>query len=194
MNRAIASLLILGVCSAGCAARERFNNACEWTHDPASPGVAQHAVGQRRLIEDVTVAEEIAIRYADVRKGDDPDTSKGQLRTRERDKSVWRCSSPRSRSIITLRNRRFEISSDGVNRPWTSRSGWRSPLVRRTLVRPRRDPSSSHHTHELSSRAVALAAPPRGAFSGWYSHLLVDVVAQSAGTSNASAQGAISQP
>ena len=69
MNRAIASLLILGVCSAGCAARERFNNDCEWTHDPASPGVAQPAVRQRHLIEDVTVAEEIAIRYADVRKG-----------------------------------------------------------------------------------------------------------------------------
>jgi hypothetical protein len=68
VNGAIASLLVLGACSAGCVARERLNSDCEW-NDLVSPRITQHAAGQRHLIEDVTVAEEIAIRYADVRKG-----------------------------------------------------------------------------------------------------------------------------
>ena len=69
MKRAIASLLFLLVCSAGCVGRERLNEDCAWTHDSEGPLDAQESAGQRHLIEDVTVAEEIAIRYADVRKG-----------------------------------------------------------------------------------------------------------------------------
>src|SRR5262249_48410081 len=63
-----AALFLLGLYGPACAIDPgRVNTACEWAHDAAAP--LDTARDERHLIADVTVAEELAIRYADATRG-----------------------------------------------------------------------------------------------------------------------------
>jgi hypothetical protein len=56
--------------SAGCViATERVNNDCGWMSDPPRALTEASAVDRRHLATDTTVAEELAIRYADTHRG-----------------------------------------------------------------------------------------------------------------------------
>jgi hypothetical protein len=50
-------------------ARDRLNADCRWTGDPARPLDLHDRDDDRHLLGDVTLAEELAIRAADVRRG-----------------------------------------------------------------------------------------------------------------------------
>jgi hypothetical protein len=69
MRRLLSPWLLLLACLSGCIGRERLNGTCEWTHDPTFPVDLQYRAHQQHLIDDVQAAEELAIRYADARRG-----------------------------------------------------------------------------------------------------------------------------
>lgn len=65
---AVGSLATWAVCP-GCIDRSRINNGCEWTGDlgfPLDQGTSAH---RAHLVADAHVAEELAIRFADVEHG-----------------------------------------------------------------------------------------------------------------------------
>ena len=68
MLRSLACLAVL-LCSAGCVTRDRLNAECRWTGDVARPLDLHDRSDDRHLLDDVTLAEELAIRAADVRRG-----------------------------------------------------------------------------------------------------------------------------
>jgi hypothetical protein len=53
----------------GCVDRTRINSACEWTGDTAFPIDPRNAAHQKHLVSDAHIAEELAIRHADVEFG-----------------------------------------------------------------------------------------------------------------------------
>lgn len=53
----------------GCIDRGRINSACDWTGDTAFPVDASNAAHQKHLVSDAHIAEELAIRHADVEFG-----------------------------------------------------------------------------------------------------------------------------
>lgn len=53
----------------GCIDRGRINDACEWTGDTAFPVDASNAPHRKHLVSDAHIAEELAIRHADVEFG-----------------------------------------------------------------------------------------------------------------------------
>jgi hypothetical protein len=53
----------------GCIDRTRINSACEWTGDTAFPIELRNAAHQEHLVGDAQIAEELAIRHADVEFG-----------------------------------------------------------------------------------------------------------------------------
>ena len=53
----------------GCIDRSRINGACEWTGDTAFPIDPRNAAHQQHLVGDAHLAEELAIRHADVEFG-----------------------------------------------------------------------------------------------------------------------------
>ena len=53
----------------GCIDRSRVNSACKWTGDTAFPIDPQNAASQKHLVGDAHLAEELAIRHADVEFG-----------------------------------------------------------------------------------------------------------------------------
>jgi hypothetical protein len=61
--------LALLLCLPGCVARDRLNADCRWSGDAARPLDLNDRRDDRHLIDDVTLAEELAIRAADVRRG-----------------------------------------------------------------------------------------------------------------------------
>jgi hypothetical protein len=64
-------LLCVGLvlCSAGCVARNRLNASCQWIGDDVYTLNLQDHGDDRHLVDDVMLAEELAIRAADVRRG-----------------------------------------------------------------------------------------------------------------------------
>ena len=83
-----AGLALLLVSTCGCViAADRVNTNCAWTNDAARPLDPGRAADQRHLLDDVTVAEELAIRHADAARGFRSGRYAGQdeyVRTRER--------------------------------------------------------------------------------------------------------------
>jgi len=67
-RRLLAPLLLMAMLGA-CAPRERLNANCEWTNDPPQRLDPGTRAGDRHLISDATIAEELAIRYADRLRG-----------------------------------------------------------------------------------------------------------------------------
>jgi hypothetical protein len=57
------------LCLPSCVARDRLNSDCRWTGDAARPLNLNDRADDRHLLDDVTLAEELAIRAADVRRG-----------------------------------------------------------------------------------------------------------------------------
>lgn len=53
----------------GCIDRNRINSACHWTGDNAFPIDLSNAAHQKHLVGDAHIAEELAIRHADVEFG-----------------------------------------------------------------------------------------------------------------------------
>lgn len=53
----------------GCIDPSRVNSGCEWTGDTAFPIDPQNAAHQKHLVSDAHIAEELAIRHADVESG-----------------------------------------------------------------------------------------------------------------------------
>jgi hypothetical protein len=53
----------------GCIDRSRINSACEWIGDTAFSIDARNAAHQKHLVSDAHIAEELAIRHADVEFG-----------------------------------------------------------------------------------------------------------------------------
>jgi hypothetical protein len=70
-QRALRPLLVvlLVACLPGCFARQRINTNCEWTHDVVVPLNLQNTAAQRHLDNDAQLAEELALRHADVTLG-----------------------------------------------------------------------------------------------------------------------------
>src|ERR1700730_8220968 len=66
MKRLFTPLLLLVVLS-GCAGR--LNPNCDWTNDPALPLDLRKPADERHLTTDAMIAEELAIRFADTRRG-----------------------------------------------------------------------------------------------------------------------------
>ena len=62
MTRTVGFVVLAGRCVSGCFDAARLNDRCEWTHDPAG------AADEAHLTDDATVAEELAIRFADARR------------------------------------------------------------------------------------------------------------------------------
>jgi len=62
-------IVLVLACLPGCFARERINTNCEWTHDGVFPLNLQRATDQRHLDNDAQLAEELALRHADVTAG-----------------------------------------------------------------------------------------------------------------------------
>jgi hypothetical protein len=65
MARSSILVVAVSVCMAGCLDRTRVNTECRWSADDARPLDVQQWPQQRHLYEDVAIAEELAIRYAD---------------------------------------------------------------------------------------------------------------------------------
>jgi len=64
------SLSLLFVCLAGCVHRERANLTCDWPQEPIFRSLdLRNASDRRHLRNDVAIAEDLAIRYADLRRG-----------------------------------------------------------------------------------------------------------------------------
>jgi hypothetical protein len=65
--RALGTVLCLAAClwSVGCLPRERLNSSCRWTPDSGALPPPGDPARRGHLIEDVRVAEELGIRYAD---------------------------------------------------------------------------------------------------------------------------------
>ncbi len=58
-------VIAAGLASAACLPRERLNASCKWTGDSAVLRPPGDATRRKHLTEDVRVAEELGIRYAD---------------------------------------------------------------------------------------------------------------------------------
>jgi hypothetical protein len=61
--------LALLLCLPGCVARDRLNSDCRWTGDTVRLLDLHDRGDENHLLGDVTLAEELAIRAADVRRG-----------------------------------------------------------------------------------------------------------------------------
>jgi hypothetical protein len=61
--------LTLLLCLPGCVAQDCLNADCRWIGDSVRPLDLSNRGDDRHLIDDVTLAEELAIRAADVRRG-----------------------------------------------------------------------------------------------------------------------------
>ena len=64
-----AGVSTLYVTCPGCIDRGRINSACEWAGDTAFPVDVSNAAHQKHLVSDAHIAEELAIRHADVEFG-----------------------------------------------------------------------------------------------------------------------------
>jgi hypothetical protein len=60
--------LVLCVCIIGCLPSERINAACRWSTEAVVPPAGDHAL-RAHLIEDVRIARDLGIRYADASAG-----------------------------------------------------------------------------------------------------------------------------
>ena len=88
MHRVIPLLL----CVAGCITRPGMNSDCQWPPEQARPLDLRNGSDRRHLIEDVELAEELAVRYNDRwQKGIQPCQAKLQ------DLSVRRQAQPSTR-------------------------------------------------------------------------------------------------
>jgi hypothetical protein len=68
------AVMAAGVCATyatcpGCIDRNRANKACEWTGDTAFPIDLRNMAHREHLVADAQLAEELAIRYADLEFG-----------------------------------------------------------------------------------------------------------------------------
>jgi hypothetical protein len=68
MSRLLPPLLLLTFWSA-CPPLQRLNADCEWTNDAPMPLNTRKSGDARHLKHDALIAEELAIRYADVKRG-----------------------------------------------------------------------------------------------------------------------------
>jgi hypothetical protein len=69
MRRRFASVLVVALSASSCVARSRINANCEWTAEPPSQLDIRRSPDVNHLVGDVTVAEDLAVRYADVTRG-----------------------------------------------------------------------------------------------------------------------------
>ncbi|HVC18788.1 MAG TPA: hypothetical protein VNE16_01825 [Vicinamibacterales bacterium] len=69
MTRRFALALLAAIALAGCFPRARVNADCRWTGDAATPLGLTRAADRRELTDDVALAEDFAIRYADRTRG-----------------------------------------------------------------------------------------------------------------------------
>lgn len=67
--RSLPLLVVLLGASACGIPPDRTNTDCRWTHDPSIALDPRHAPDERHLFADAQIAEELAIRYADVHRG-----------------------------------------------------------------------------------------------------------------------------
>jgi hypothetical protein len=67
--KSLITMLLLTVGLAGCVAHSRVNANCDWTNDSASRLNLGRSGDVRHLLNDATVAEDLAIRYADATRG-----------------------------------------------------------------------------------------------------------------------------
>src|SRR5438552_3150725 len=58
-------VILVTFCTVSCSMREGMNDRCEWPSEPVTILNPRNPEGQRHLIEDVRVAEELGIRYHD---------------------------------------------------------------------------------------------------------------------------------
>ena len=69
MTRPVSALLLLTACGSGCAALADRSAPCDWTNEPAATLDLRNASQRRHLAGDALAAEDVAIRYADARRG-----------------------------------------------------------------------------------------------------------------------------
>jgi hypothetical protein len=64
-----AACALAGILAGACVERDRLNADCAWTHDVLLPLDLQRPADAGHLRDDATVAEALAIRYADAKRG-----------------------------------------------------------------------------------------------------------------------------
>ena len=69
MRTWLLSVPLLTICVSGCIARNRVNDNCQWTGDARTRLDIQRSADIRHLMNDATIAEDVAIRYADATRG-----------------------------------------------------------------------------------------------------------------------------
>src|SRR4051794_12851335 len=69
MKPRVTAIIVVAICTSRCVARSRINPNCEWTNDTPSQLNMLRSVDVQHLLNDATIAEELAIRYADVTRG-----------------------------------------------------------------------------------------------------------------------------
>jgi len=69
MTRRIRASLLLILCLTGCTRRNPRTSNCEWFSEPASTLDLGKASDRQHLSDDVLIAEDLAIRYADALRG-----------------------------------------------------------------------------------------------------------------------------
>ena len=69
MTRRLALALLVAAALAACAPRDRLNADCRWTGDDTAPLDITRTADRQQLTDDVALAEDLAIRYADRTRG-----------------------------------------------------------------------------------------------------------------------------
>src|SRR5437867_9732854 len=67
MTRCLLVSTLFSVGLAACSMRDGMNDACEWPSEAGAALGVRNSAHERHLMEDVRVAEELGIRYNDVR-------------------------------------------------------------------------------------------------------------------------------
>src|SRR3989442_14151338 len=68
----LSTSLVFSIGVAGCSMRDGMNDNCEWPSEPATALDLRTPAHARHLVDDVRVAEELAIRYDDLRLAHGP--------------------------------------------------------------------------------------------------------------------------
>jgi len=70
MTRLLPLSLLMLVCTTGCSRHPQPNSNCEWPQETAAHALnPSHPSQQRHLSDDAEFAEDLAIRFADARRG-----------------------------------------------------------------------------------------------------------------------------
>jgi hypothetical protein len=69
MGRRLAVVFLAAVGASTCVARNRINTTCDWTNDAPSRLDIRRSADVQHLVNDATVAEDLAIRFADATRG-----------------------------------------------------------------------------------------------------------------------------